>query len=72
MKFDPIGNGPLYTTFLGLKINGVAVNRPRPVIVQTYATIWTAGVRLTGGTAASNEDAFVVKLDEAPVIVAHQ
>ncbi|MGC2201642.1 MAG: SBBP repeat-containing protein, partial [Stellaceae bacterium] len=72
MKFDPIGNGPLYTTFLGLKINGVAVNRPRPIIVPTYATIWTAGVRLTGGTAASNQDAFVVKLDEAPVIVAHQ
>jgi hypothetical protein len=72
MKFDPVGNGPLYTTFLGLKFNGVAVSRRRPIIVPTYATIWTAGVRLTGGTAASNQDAFVVKLDEAPVIVANR
>jgi hypothetical protein len=62
----------LYTTFLGLKINGVAVNKPRPKNVPTYATIYTAGVRLTGGTAASNQDAFVVKLDEAPVIIAHR
>jgi len=71
MKFDPSGNGPLYTTFLGLKINGVAVDKRPPIIVPTYATIYTAGVRLTGGTAASNQDAFVVKLDEAPVIVVH-
>ena len=39
MKFDPSGNGPLYTTFLGLKINGVAVDKRPPIIVPTYATI---------------------------------
>jgi Beta-propeller repeat len=70
VKLDPNGVGPLYTTFLGLRINGVAVNKPRPrPPVQTFATIYTTGARFAGGTDASNLDAFVVKLDEAPVIV---
>jgi hypothetical protein len=71
VKFDKDGNGPLYTVFLGAQITGVAVVRPRSLgVVVTYPTIYTAGYRFTGGTAASNQDAFVVKLDEAPVIVA--
>lgn len=71
VKFDGSGNGPLYTVFLGAQINSVAVVRPTPriVVVPTYPTIYTAGFRFTGGTAASNIDAFVVRLDEAPVIV---
>ena len=71
VKFDKDGNGPLYTVFLGAQISGVAVVRPRSLgVVVTYPTIYTTGYRFTGGTAASNQDAFVVKLDEAPVIVA--
>ena len=71
VKFDIDGNGPLYTVFLGAQISGVAVVRPRSFgAVVTYPTIYTAGYRFTGGTAASDQDAFVVKLDEAPVIVA--
>jgi hypothetical protein len=70
VKFDANANGPLYTTFLGLRINGVAVDRPRPrPPLPTYATIYTTGARFAGGTDPSNLDAFVVKLDEAPVIV---
>ena len=56
---------------LGAQITGVAVVRPRSLgVVVTYPTIYTAGYCFTGGTAASNQDAFVGKLDEAPVIVA--
>jgi hypothetical protein len=69
VKFDKDGNGPLYTIFLGAEISSVAVVRPRSFgVVVTYPTIYTAGFRFTGGTAASNLDAFVVKLDETPVI----
>ena len=71
VKFDKDGNGPLYTVFLGAQISGVAVVRPRSFgVVVTYPTIYTTGYRFTGGTAASNQDGFVVKVDEAPVIVA--
>ena len=73
VKMDKDGNGPLYTVFLGAAINSVAVVQPTRNlgVVLTYPSIYTAGYRFTGGTAASNQDAFVVKLDEAPVIVAH-
>ena len=73
VKLDKDGNGPLYTVFLGAAINSLAVVQPTHNlgVVLTYPSIYTAGYRFTGGTAASNQDAFVVKLDEAPVIVAH-
>jgi hypothetical protein len=70
VKLDKNGNGPLYTVFLGAQINGVAVVKPKSFGgLITYPTIYTAGMRFTGGKAASNEDAFVVKLTEAPVLV---
>ncbi|MBB5343821.1 hypothetical protein HDF10_001796 [Edaphobacter lichenicola] len=71
VKLDKDGNGPLYTVFLGAQINGVAVVKPKERIVAlpTYPAIYTAGTRFTGGKGLSNEDAFVVKLDETPVIV---
>jgi len=69
VKLDKDGNGPLYTVFLGAQISGVAVVKPHSVVLPTYPIIYTAGYRFAGGTAASNEDAFVVKLSEAPVIV---
>ena len=71
VKLDKDGNGPLYTVFLGAQINSVAVVKPKALlgVVPTYPTIYTAGYRFTGGKAASNQDAFVVKLTEAPVIV---
>jgi hypothetical protein len=70
VKLDKNGNGPLYTIFLGAQINGVAVVKPKSFNgLLTYPTIYTAGMRFTGGKGASNEDAFVVKLNEAPVIV---
>jgi hypothetical protein len=74
VKFDGDGNGPLYTVFLGAQINSVAVVRPTSKfpIVPTYPIIYTAGYRFTGGTAASDEDAFVVQLDEAPTTIGNQ
>ena len=74
VKLDKNGNGPLYTILLGASINGVAVIKPHPrVIVRPiFPTIFTAGFRFTGGTAASNEDAFAVRVDEAPIIVVHR
>jgi hypothetical protein len=71
VKMDNNGNGPLYTVFLGAQISGVAVTEPplRTVGFPTYPTIYTTGMRFTGGKSASNEDAFVVKLTETPVIV---
>jgi Beta-propeller repeat len=70
VKLDKNGNGPLYTVFLGAQINGVAVVKPKSLNgLLTYPTLYTAGMRFTGGKAVSNEDAFVVKLSEAPVIV---
>jgi hypothetical protein len=51
----------------------VAVIKPHPrvIIRPILPTIFTAGSRFTGGTAASNQDAFVVRVDEAPIIVVH-
>jgi hypothetical protein len=73
VKLDKNGNGPLYTILLGASINGVAVIKPHPrvIIRPILPTIFTAGSRFTGGTAASNQDAFVVRVDEAPIIVVH-
>ncbi|MBB5341567.1 SBBP repeat-containing protein [Tunturiibacter gelidoferens] len=70
VKLDKDGNGPLYTVFLGAQISGVAVVKPAERLggIITYPTIYTAGTRFTGGKSASNEDAFVVRLDETPVI----
>jgi hypothetical protein len=71
VKMDKNGLGPIYTVFLGAAINSVAVFQPRShsVVVPSYPTIYTAGYRFTGGVAPGHEDAFVVKLSEAPVIV---
>jgi len=73
VKLDGKGHGPIYTVLLGASVNGVAVIKPRPrVVVQPlFATIFTAGIRFTGGTAQSNQDAFVVRVDERSPIVAH-
>jgi hypothetical protein len=67
-KLDNNGNGPLYTVFLGAAIHGVAVVLPVPRFPAspTYPLIYTSGYRFTGSKVASNEDAFVVKLTEAP------
>ena len=74
VKLDKDGNGPLYTVFLGAAINGVAVVKPvqRIGVVPTYPVIYTTGYRFTGGTSSSNQDAFVVKLTEAPGVVVEQ
>jgi len=60
---------PLYTVFLGAAINAVAVTQAKPHPLPTYPSIYTAGYRYTGGVASGHEDAFVVKLSEAPIIV---
>ena len=74
VKMDKNGQAPLYTVFLGAAITSVAVAQPRSptVVVPSYPTIFTAGYRFTGGVGPGHEDAFVVKLSEAPVIVNHQ
>jgi hypothetical protein len=73
VKLDKNGNGPLYTILLGASIDGVAVIKPHPrkIIRPISPTIFTAGSRFTGGTAASNQDAFAVRVDEETIIVAH-
>ncbi len=70
MKFNQNGTGPLYTFFLGASIDGIAVVRP-PVRLGLLScpTIYTTGYRFTGGHQTSNEDAFVVKLDECGLVV---
>jgi hypothetical protein len=60
VRYDPNGNGPFNTVFLGAQINDVAVFRRPP---PNYPSIYTTGYRYTGGTAFPNRDAFVVKLD---------
>jgi hypothetical protein len=71
VELDKNFNGPLYTVFLGAQISGVVVVKPVSPVggFPTYPTIYTTGYRFTGGTTASDKDAFVVKLKEAPVIV---
>ena len=73
VKYDKNGNGPLYTVFLGAEIRAVAVVRPKPrnPALPTVPTIYTAGRRFSGGTQPSNQDAFVVKLDESTVVENH-
>jgi hypothetical protein len=70
-KLAPDGTWPLYTVLLGAEVEGVAVSKPPTHVVglPTYATIYTAGMRYTGGHAQANQDAFVVKLSEAPVVI---
>lgn len=71
VKLDKNGNGPLYTMFLGESINSVAVLKPRPRIAAqpTFATIFNAGIRFTGGHELSDTDAFVVRVDEGTLVV---
>ncbi|HKS80980.1 MAG TPA: SBBP repeat-containing protein [Candidatus Acidoferrales bacterium] len=70
MKLDPSGNGPIYTVLLGAGVDGLAVQVPRRIgPAPTYPQIYACGVRFSGGTAAQDEDTFVVKLSEAPSIV---
>ncbi len=74
VKLDKNGNGPLYTILLGAAVNGVAVikSRPRVVVQPAFPTIFTVGYRFTGGTAQSNADAFVVRVDEGSTIVVNR
>jgi hypothetical protein len=55
-------------------VNGVAVIelRPRIIVEPTYPSIFTAGIRFTGGTAQSDQDAFVVRVDEGGTVVINQ
>lgn len=74
VKLNDKGSGPIYTVLLGASVNGVAVIKPSPprVIVQpVLSTLFTAGIRYTGGTAQSNQDAFVVRVEEKSPIVVH-
>jgi len=68
VKLDKTGL-PLYTVFLGAAIDAVAVTQAKPLALPTYPSIYTAGYRYTGGVSSGHEDAFVVKLSEAPIIV---
>ncbi len=75
VKLDSKGNGPLYTVLLGASVNGVAVIKPHPprvVVRPIFPVIFTADIRYTGGTAPSNQDAFVVRVDEKPRVVVNQ
>jgi hypothetical protein len=74
VKLDNKGNGPIYTVLLGASVNGVAVIQPRPrVIVQpAFPSIFTGGIRFTGGTAQSDQDAFVVRVDEGSTVIGNQ
>jgi hypothetical protein len=67
-KFAPYLEGIDYTQFLGAQINGFAVTQSasRFPWMLSHAILYTAGYRYTG----SNVDAFVVKLEESPLIVA--
>lgn len=68
-KFTPFLTGLDYTQFLGAQINGFAVTQTTarfPWIVS-HSILYTAGYRYTG----SNVDAFVVKLEETPTILAN-
>ena len=72
VKLSDKGVGPIYTVLLGAAVDGVAVIKPQPHLhVQgpVYPSIFAAGIRYTGGTAQSNQDAFVVRLDEGPVVI---
>jgi hypothetical protein len=73
VKLDKNGNGPVYTIELGASINGVSVIEPKPSTIAqlVFPTIFTAGFRFTGGLAASNQDAFVVRVDEEAQPAAH-
>jgi hypothetical protein len=69
MKLNSTLSTNNYTIFLGAQINGLVVTQPFTRLpIFTYPTIYTSGYRYTDGTNASNTDAFVVKLDERPVI----
>lgn len=69
VKLNPYLSTLNYTVFLGAKINGLAITQPVTRFpIFTYPTIYTSGYRYTGGTNAVNTDAFVVKLDERPVL----
>jgi hypothetical protein len=68
-KLNPILSALNYTVFLGAQINGLAITQPFTRLpIFTYPTIYTCGYRYTGGINAANTDAFVVKLDERPVL----
>ena len=68
-KLNPSLSAASYTVFLGAQINGLVVTQPSSRIpIFNYPTIYTSGYRYTGGTNATNTDAFVVKLDERPVL----
>jgi hypothetical protein len=70
VKLTPALNALNYTVFLGAQINGLAVLQPVSRLpILTLPQIYTSGFRFTGGTNATNADAFVVRLDE--VLVNH-
>jgi Beta-propeller repeat len=62
-KLTPQLNALEYTTFLGAGINGIALTG-----LSLYPQIYTAGYRYTGGLTSSYLDAFVVELNETPIV----
>jgi hypothetical protein len=69
-KFKPFLTGIDYTQFIGAQINGLAVTQSvsRFPWILSHPILYTAGYRFTG----NNVDAFVVKLDESPLVVVQQ
>jgi hypothetical protein len=69
IKLNSTLSAASYTLFLGAQINGLVVTQPSSRLpIFNYPTIYTSGYRYTGGTNATNTDAFVVKLDERPIL----
>ena len=71
-KVNATGSRLAYSTLLGAQINGVAVYQPFRLFTATYPTVYTAGYRYTGSLYSTAIDAFVVALDETPVMMAVQ
>jgi len=69
IKLNSTLSAASYTVFLGAQINGLVVTQSFSRLpIFNYPTVYTSGYRYTGGTNATNTDAFVVKLDERPIL----
>jgi hypothetical protein len=68
-KLSPQLNALQYTTFLGADISSIALAHPTSRTSTLYSQVYTSGSRYTGGLDFSNLDAFVVKLDESPILL---
>lgn len=66
VKLSPQLSALSYTSLVNAEIHGIVVTQPFSIFVTTYPTIYTAGIKYTGGTSVTNIDSFVTKLDERP------